>query len=184
MGKRVLWISFALLFAQLVGSAFNIWYNLSHIRPLLEPVQLKKFAATILYYNGIIYPIGLAAWLAIVLSIARAWKDGDRESDAWRRATRRMINLPWLAIIICGAAWLSTIPVLMWAANSTPVPLDPQVNLHLPVSIVIAALIAMAQGFFVVEILTQRLLYPLFLTDAKSAPGWARTTSIGRFCRR
>ena len=89
-----------------------------------------------------------------------------------------MINLPWIAVGLSALCWLLSIPVLMAAVNSTAAPLDPQVNLHLPVSIAIAALISIAQGFFAVEILTQRLLYPLFLTDAKSAevPGTFQIT--------
>ncbi len=168
IGKRILWISLSLLCAQIIGSIFNIWYNLTHIRPLLTAAQIERFMGAIRWYNALIYPLALAVWLGITLSIARVWKTGERKGDAWCRATRRMINLPWIAIMASGAPWLLSIPVFLAAVRSTPDPLDPQVNLHLPVSIVIGALISTAQGFFAVEILTQRLLYPLFLTNTRS----------------
>ncbi len=167
--RRILWISFALLLAQLIGSAFNIWYNLSHLRPLLAPSQRDAFTSGIGWYNAIAYPIAFASWLAIVISIARPAARGDIKSPRWTKAVRRMINLPWIAIAISGSAWVLSIPVLLAAVHSTADPLDPQVSIHLPVSIIIAALISLALGFFVVEILTQKLLYPLLLTDADSA---------------
>jgi adenylate cyclase len=163
VGKRILWISLALLGAQLIGSAFNIWYNLSHIRPLLDAEQMAAFVSGISYFNAITYPIALAIWIGIVRSISKIWKSGDPTSDRWKKATRRMINLPWIAIGVSGATWFLSIPVLLLAVHSAPGILDSQVNLHLPVSIVIAALISLALGFFIVEILTQKLLYPLFL---------------------
>ena len=81
---------------------------------------------------------------------------------------RRVINLPWIGAAVSAAAWLSSIPAMLLAVNSTPDSLDPRVSLHLPVSILIAALIAVAHGFFAVEILTQRLLYPLELSAFRS----------------
>ncbi len=177
-GRRILWISLALLSAQLIGSAFNIWYNLSHLHPLLSDEQRAGFTRGIFFYNSIAYPIALALWLLISLSIARAYREGDRESRRWTMAARRTINLPWIGIGVCGAAWLLSIPALLYAVHSTSVPPDPQVSVHLPVSIIIAALISVSIGFFAVEILTQHLLYPLLLTDSQSASklGAFRTT--------
>ena len=178
IGRRILWISLSLLGAQLIGSAFNIWYNLSHIRPLLDAEQKEAFAAGIRYFNAIVYPIAFAIWIGIVLSISRAWKGSDPNSDRWRTATRRMINLPWIAIGVSGAAWLLSIPVLLLAVHSATGTLDSQVNLHLPVSIIVAALISLALGFFIVEILVQKFLYPLFLKEGGAAdiPGTFQIT--------
>ena len=56
---------------QLLGSAFNIWYNSAIIGPLLAtPILKRRFVETIIIYNGVIYPIGIWLWLKCVLSLA------------------------------------------------------------------------------------------------------------------
>jgi adenylate cyclase len=59
-------VGFAPLLAQLIGSAFNIWYNTSRIQPLLTPAQRVVFVHTISVYNLVVYP----AVIALVSTIA------------------------------------------------------------------------------------------------------------------
>src|SRR5712675_1246089 len=55
---------------QLLGSAFNIWYNLSVVEPLLGTAELKhRFLQTCIYYNAFVYPAAMFVWLRQVLSI-------------------------------------------------------------------------------------------------------------------
>jgi len=79
---------------QLLGSAFNIWYNLSVIEPLLGTEALKaRFLQTVIIYNLCVYPVAMFAWLRRVLSIGpvlRALDSGEEpKPDALMRARRR-----------------------------------------------------------------------------------------------
>ncbi len=167
--RRVLWTFLASLVAQLVGSAFNIWYNLTLIRPLLTPAQAEIFATAINLYNIGVYPPGLAIWFAILWQLGKAARSLDPGADPrrWRRAQRKAINLPWWGMAVAGPAWFAAIPVFLLALHRAPGALDPQVDVHLPISVTIAALIALTHSFFVVEILSQRLWYPLFFDGGR-----------------
>ena len=49
---------------QILGSAFNIWYNTTVIQPLLvSPALKQRFFETIVIYNVVVYPIGVFLWL-------------------------------------------------------------------------------------------------------------------------
>src|ERR1700693_3870888 len=62
--------AFAPVIPQLLGSAFNIWYNLSVVEPLLGTAALKhRFLQTCIYYNAFVYPVAMFVWLRQVLSI-------------------------------------------------------------------------------------------------------------------
>ena len=58
-------ISYALLITalspvlpQILGSAFNIWYNIIIVDPLLTTAALKqRFLNTVIVYNTICYPV-------------------------------------------------------------------------------------------------------------------------------
>ena len=55
---------------QLLGSAFNIWYNLAVVEPLLGTETLKaRFLQTCIVYNAVVYPIALFLWLRQVYSL-------------------------------------------------------------------------------------------------------------------
>ncbi|HJX81663.1 MAG TPA: hypothetical protein VJ248_06500, partial [Candidatus Udaeobacter sp.] len=48
---------------QIIGSAFNIWYNTTVIEPLLvSPALKQRFFETIIIYNVVAYPIGVLLW--------------------------------------------------------------------------------------------------------------------------
>ena len=164
LGRRVALTFVASLAAQVTGSAFNIWYNMTHIRPLLTPAQAEAFAAGINLFNLSVYPPALGLWLALLWSLARAARVADPVRDAarWHRAQRRAVNLPWYIVGIAGPAWMLTIPALLAALHYAPGSLDPQVPLHLTASVVVSALIALTHLFFVVELVGQRLWFPVF----------------------
>jgi adenylate cyclase len=103
---------------QLLGSAFNIWYNLSVIEPLLGTDALRsRFHQIIILYNACVYPVAMFAWLRRVLSIGpvlRALDSGEESKpEALMRARRRAINLPWSIMAISGAAWFLCVPVFL-----------------------------------------------------------------------
>jgi len=164
---RVLWTALAPLTAQLIGSAFNIWYDLTHIQPLLSPEQVDAFRTSIMTYNLVVYPLALTAGLVLIRILSGTARMPDPQADPkrWHRAQRMAINLPWWATAIAAPAWLTTIPVMLFTLHSAPGPLNPMVDIHLPISVIIAALMALTQMFFALEIISQRLWYPLFFAD-------------------
>ncbi|HEY9667719.1 MAG TPA: adenylate/guanylate cyclase domain-containing protein [Coleofasciculaceae cyanobacterium] len=161
------------LAAELLGSVFNIWYNLTHIQPLLTSTQLTVFVKTIGVYNAVVYPIATTVWVWVVFSL---WRPCQRlqhaqpvKKECLLRARQRVINLPWLGAIIAGSGWVLCIPVFLLTLQQVPGRLDSRVLVDLPISIAISALIAITHGFFAVELLSQRLLYPILFREAKPA---------------
>src|SRR5215471_13262320 len=53
---------------QILGSAFNIWYNATVIEPMLTPALRQRFFATVVAYNAIVYPVGVYLWLKRIVS--------------------------------------------------------------------------------------------------------------------
>ena len=167
----------------LIGSAVNIWYNLTEIDPLLTDTQRRIFVTTTIWFNLLVYPPALAVWGSVVWSLRapfRALTRGEVVDPArLAQARRRVINLPWWIVLVSGVGWLLCIPVFLWHLATGPEPLHPMVYTHLPVSFVISGMIAMTHGVFGVELLSQRLLYPVFFrgTSAWLTPG-ARALSL------
>ncbi len=54
---------------MLIGSAINIWYNITNIEPLLTPAQRTIFMRTVTLFNLTVYPLlgGIWAWLLLSL---------------------------------------------------------------------------------------------------------------------
>ena len=62
------------LIPHLLGSAFNIWYNLTVIEPLLIAAGLKqRFIATVIVWNAFAYPAAVLIWLWLILSLRPAF---------------------------------------------------------------------------------------------------------------
>ncbi|MEP0786634.1 adenylate/guanylate cyclase domain-containing protein [Coleofasciculus sp. FACHB-129] len=166
-------IACAPLAAELIGSAFNIWYNLTQIQLLLTPAQNRVFVNTLLIYNVVVYPVALFLWVQLVLSLQRPLQQilhqQTLRAEHLIKARQRAINLPWWGMLIAGIGWLLCIPAFLLPLHYAPGTLDRRVFLHLSISVIVAALIAVPQGFFIVELFTQRLLYPLLFQEAHPA---------------
>ena len=172
--KHRLWIVvFAPLVAQLLGSAFNIWYNFTHIQPLLTPAQLTVFLNTVKVFNAIVYPTAVGLWVWVVLSLRQPCHLLQRHQpispECLLRARQRVINLPLWGVAIAGSMWFLCIPVFLLALSGTPEKLNPHILSDLPISFIISALIAITHSFFTVELLSQRLLYPVLFQEARPA---------------
>jgi adenylate cyclase len=170
--ERNLWLVFlAPLVAQSLGSIFNIWYNLTYVQPLLSPAKLAAFWQTVQWFNAVVYPAVIGLWAWTVLSLRRPCQQLQRQqsvsAERLLKVRRRVINLPWYITAIAAFAWLSCIPVFLTALLEAPGTLDSRILFDLPVSFIISALIAITHGFFIVELLTQRLLYPLLFQDVR-----------------
>ncbi len=161
------------LLPQILGSMFNIWYNVARVQPLLTATQQTVLTNTILVYNLAVYPMAIAYWILRVRSLAKtinALKKGQ-EISAQRLdlARRQVLNLPWLGTTIAAIAWFLCIPVFLGALVFAPENPNPNIFLYLPVSITISALIAITQSFFAIELTSQQRFYPILFRDTKVA---------------
>ena len=157
---------------QLLGSAFNIWYNATVIDPLLSPLGLKpRFIATVIVYNLAVYPLAIGAWIYAISSLRPHFRKLARgettKSEALTRARRLVVNLPWLSTVICAAAWLLCIPVFLLSLAATGKPLGAQLYWHLPISFVVSAFIAITQTFFLTELASHWGLFPIFFRGVR-----------------
>ena len=163
-------IATAPVLASIVGSIFNIWYNVTHVEPLLLPEQDKLFAQSILYYNVLCYPVLGAIWIGSVFSISKPFRaiiDGGKvDPESLAKARVRTINLPWHFGAIAALGWIICIPSLLFGLQQSPEPIDQRVLFHLPTSIIIAAMINVTLAFFIVELMTERILFPILFQDA------------------
>ena len=163
---------FAPLIPQLLGSAFNIWYNATMIDPILTPLGLRpRFMATVLVYNLTVFPLGMALWIyAISCLRPQVRKLGRGQSVAdepLNRARRRVINLPWIATAISAVAWLMCIPVFLLSLAATGKPLTAQLYWHLPISFIVSGFIAITQTFFLTELASHWGLFPILFRDVR-----------------
>jgi adenylate cyclase len=163
----VLLTALAPVIPQILGSAFNIWYNATVIEPLLiTPALKQRFFDTVVAYNGIVYPIGVFLWLQRIFSFRRVFHclcaGSAVDSASLATARHRLIHLPWFAAAICAVAWFLCIPVFIGALLQVQNPLDPRLLWHLPISFCVSGFIAVTHSFFLVELASHWGLFPVF----------------------
>ena len=90
---------------QILGSAFNIWYNATVIEPLLTPALKQRFFEAVVLYNSVVYPVGVFLWIKRIFSfrdLLHCLRAGRAtNSESLMQARRRLIHLPWFAAAIC-----------------------------------------------------------------------------------
>jgi adenylate cyclase len=157
---------------QILGSAFNIWYNATVIEPLLTPALKQRFFDAVVLYNSVVYPVGVVLWLRRIFSFRylfhRLCRGSAIDSESLTQARRRLIHLPWFAAAICGVAWFLCIPVFIGALLDVQHPLDPRLLWHLPISFCVSGFIAVTHSFFLVELASHWGLFPVFFRDVRS----------------
>jgi adenylate cyclase len=163
---------------QILGSAFNIWYNIAVVDPLLVTAALKRrFLQTVVVYNSICYPIGFYLWVRLVYSlrpVLERLEAGEDVADAaLARARRRAILLPFLGALITGVGWLLCIPVFLLSLRAVDHNLDSRLFWHLPISFGVSGFISLTHSFFLVELASHRGLFPVLFrgTRADLTPG-------------
>jgi adenylate cyclase len=171
--QAILITALAPVLPQILGSAFNIWYNATVIQPLLTSPALKqRFFQTVIIYNAIVYPIGICVWLNRVWSLRsvferlRARRTVD--SELLTQTRRRLIHLPWFAAAICAVAWFLCIPVFLGSLWQAQRSLDTQLLWHLPISFCISGFIAITHTIFLVELASHWGLFPVFFRDVRA----------------
>ena len=161
------------LIPQILGSAFNIWYNAVIISPLLStPALQHRFTQTVIIYNVIVFPLGIWLWLRHVHSFSNAFhqlrRGGEIDSARLTQLRRRLIHLPWFAAAISGAAWFLCIPVFIGALWQADPNLQPQLLWHLPISFCISGFISVTHTIFLVELASHWGLFPVFFSGVRA----------------
>jgi adenylate cyclase len=165
-------VALAPLIPHLVGSAFNIWYNMTVIDPLLVAAGLKqRFIATVIVWNSIAYPTAVAIWLWLIFSLRpsllRLQRNEAVSADELYRMRRRLVHLPWFGAAVSGMAWFLAAVVFLLSLATAGQPMSAQLFWHLPISFAVSGFIATTQSFFLIEWASQWGLYPLFFHDAR-----------------
>ena len=160
------------LIPHLVGSAFNIWYNMKVIDPLLIAAGLReRFIQTVIVWNLIAYPIAVAVWAWLILSLRRSFHRLGRSevipAEELDRVRRRLVHLPWFGAAISGGAWFIGAVVFLVSLATTGRAMSAQLFWHLPISFGVSGFIATTQSFFLIEWTSQWGLYSLFFHDAR-----------------
>jgi len=160
------------LIPHLVGSAFNIWYNMTVIDPLLVAAGLKqRFIVTVVVWNLFAYPTAIAIWLWLILSLRpiflRLRADEVVPTEELDRVRRRLVHLPWYGAAISGAAWFMGAIVFLVSLALAGRAMSAQLFWHLPISFGVSGFIATTQSFFLIEWASQWGLYSPFFRDAR-----------------
>jgi adenylate cyclase len=160
------------LIPHILGSAFNIWYNMVVIDPLLRAADLReRFVHTVILWNVIAYPITLGLWVLLILSLRPAFhrlRHGETvEGEELDRVRRRLVNLPWYGAGISGVAWLLCIPVFLLSLSLGGRPLAWQIYWHLPISFAVSGFIAITQSFYLIELASHWGLFPAFFRSVR-----------------
>ena len=184
IGYALLITALSPLLPQILGSAFNIWYNVIIVDPLLTTAALKqRFLSTVLVYNSICYPVVAYLWLRLVYSLRPALTKIERgepiSEPMLQAARRRVIRLPFLGAIIFGLAWLLCIPIFIFSLAQVNHGLDSRLLWHLPVSFGVSGFISLTHSFFLVELASNWGLFPVLFQRARAdlTPG-AKTLSL------
>ena len=140
---------------MLIGSAINIWFNVTNIDPLLTPGQRALFVRTITLYNLAVYPVlgAVGAWLLLSLRgpfrEQMLGRDRPASRPAWGpdgripTVTRRdVLKLGGAALAAAGSAGLATTVAAAQAPKRggtfrirfqlAPVHFDPQQTVAFP----------------------------------------------------
>src|ERR1700737_2396716 len=158
---------------QVLGSIFNIWYNLQVVDPLLRAAGLRdRFVSTVIVWNAIAFPTAIVIWVRLVFSLRpvfrRLLRDEVIPMEELDAARRRLVNLPWSGAIISAVAWLLCIPVFLISLSLAGHSLGAQLFWHLPISFAVSGFIAMTQSFFLVELASHWGLFPVFFRNVRA----------------
>jgi len=185
--KALLITALAPVVPQLLGSAFNIWYNLGVVEPLLGTEALKaRFLQTCIFYNALIYPAAMFLWVRKVYAIGPVLKmlsSGEQPDPlALALARRRTINLPWSITAISGAAWLFCVPAFLISLGLASDALDRRLLWHFPISFLVSAFISVTHSFFLVELASHWGIFPTLFRHARAdlTPGGRPLSLRGR----
>lgn len=156
--KRLFIVFFSLFLVSSIASLFDIYFNTFHLGSLLDQQkegQMALFKEKIKIWNLICYVTFPAAWAWVVFSLLH--------KDPQKIETKRsVLNLPWWGAGLSAIGWIATIPALFILMRGLDIPKS--VQFLLPVSILINSGITILLGFLVIDMISQKLLYPHFFS--------------------
>ena len=169
------------------GSAFNIWYNIAVVDPLLTTAALKeRFIRTVIAYNSICYPIGVYGWLRLRLFVA-AGVGPDRSGSVPGRGNPDPSASPCHSSSLVGrAGGRSRLAALHPRIPSLPCSSAGSVRRAVALAFAdlfgVSAFIAITHSFFLVELASHRGLFPPFFRDTRAdrTPGAIALSLRGR----
>ena len=165
-------VALAPFIPHMVGSAFNIWYNMTVIDPLLVAANLKqRFISGVIIWNAVAYPTTVAIWLWLVLSLRPTYQrlahGEDIPPETLDPVRRRLVHLPWYGAAISAAAWFVGAVFFLASLAIAGRSMSTQLFWHLPISFGVSGFIATTQSFFLIEWASQWGLYSPFFRDAR-----------------
>ena len=158
--------TFAPLLPNILGSVFNVWYNATNIRPLLFDDQLERFMTAVIAYNALIYPALIFFYVKWMLPVRQTYhllrENQPVSADRLQQDQRKVINAPWAIVTVGCVGWFLCVPVFLFVMYAGPESVHQHVLIHLPVSFLIAGMIAVSQSLFISEVCSLGLLHPMF----------------------
>lgn len=158
------WVVIFSLLPQFLGSLFNIFYNASQICTHFTDEEHAIFQKIVVGYNLVVYPLAIAAGLAILYPLHRVWREleGNKpvEQEKLDWARRRSLKLPMWLLAVAAMGWLPGGFIFPWLyerfTGSSPTGL----YWHFILSFTISGLIAVAYSLCGVQYAVLRGLYP------------------------
>lgn len=152
---------FLALFPHFLGSVLNVSYNTVEIK--LSDYQHTQFTRIAWVYNGIVYPLCIAAGVVLLRRFQkdrRAVLTCETDSDTADRVRRDAVALGHWGILFALVGWLPggvIFPLLLdWRAG----PLPWQVYVHFAISFTLSGLVGMVYSYFGIQYVVLRVLYP------------------------
>ncbi|QEL17175.1 serine/threonine-protein kinase [Limnoglobus roseus] len=146
---------------HLFGSVLNITYN--DVKIQLTDYQHEVFTRIALIYNGIMYPICVAAGVVLLRRFARdrrAVLNGDPCARTIDQVRYDAVLLGHFGIAFALVGWLPggvLFPLLLdWQAG----PLDWHDYAHFAISFTLSGLVGMVYSYFGIQYVVLRVLYP------------------------
>lgn len=177
--RPILWIVVFALLPQIVGSLFNVSYNLLEIyAQLLNEPQQRAFWNIVPAYNSVVYPAALAAIAVLVMPLLTVWRDllstkvvSQQRLDT---ARKRALAFPVWLLVIAALGWLPGGVLFPWLIDRMAGGVSPALYWHFIASFTISGLIAVAYSLCGLQYVVLYGLYPRLWPRAEAFRHTAR----------
>lgn len=159
---------------QLIGSAFNILYNLNFIVPGLGPSERAVFDKTLIFYNVFIYPVASFYFISNVWPILRILWRPERLGSLQNQALTAALKLSRTAVICTAMGWLPGILVFPGAIHLFIHGVEGGLFAHFALSCVLSWLLSLSFSLLGLQHFTLTTLYPLLAPLGRNLSEQAR----------
>jgi hypothetical protein len=157
---------------------FYLYQDQLQIIHQLTPSQRATWDWLWITFVPAAFSLGVVFTLGLVFRWYRRWQRGLAEGDApsvplpVRR--RRVVAVPWLAVIICGGNWLGNSLSLLGLFHLLAGPLPEELFLHITVATLLGGVTSLTYTYFGAEFFTLRVFYPALWNDEEEPRQVAR----------